>query len=137
MRIYCVVYLSPDGIHYRYRCTANNKAAARKICKKALGIANEDIVEIYIEEYDLNDFYTIMDVIEDLHVSKMTMCKILKIKSFPSINIGSETLIPKNAYQKWLEENEFPYIKQGNLILIPIKEFNEWTNNIHNMLENL
>ena len=63
-------------------------------------------------ESELNHFSTIMDVANDLHVSRTTMYKILKIKTFPSLKIGSKTLIPKNAYQKWLEEN------QGNQIII-------------------
>ena len=47
---YCVVYLSPGGMHYRYRCTANNKRSAKKMCREALGVSSADIIEVYEEE---------------------------------------------------------------------------------------
>ena len=53
-----------------------------------------------------------MDVAKDLHVSRTTMYKILKVPSFPQIKIGSKTLIPIDAYQNWLKEN------QNNKIII-------------------
>jgi excisionase family DNA binding protein len=56
-------------------------------------------------ETELNHFYTILEVAEDLHISRTTMYKLLKVSSFPTIKIGSKTLIPKNEYQKWLKEN--------------------------------
>ena len=51
MKFYCVVYLSEGGMHYRYRCYAENKREARKLCRASLGIANKNIVEIYEEKY--------------------------------------------------------------------------------------
>lgn len=63
-------------------------------------------------ETELNHFYTIMEVADDLHISRTTMYKLLKVQSFPSIKIGSKTLIPKNAYQNWLKENQ-----NNNIIL--------------------
>lgn len=53
MKRYCVVYLSPGGMHYRYRCTAKNKTEARRFCKEDLGISDKDIVEIYMEDEDI------------------------------------------------------------------------------------
>ena len=49
MKTYCVVYLSPGGIHYRYRCTANNKRIAKRMCINALGICGKDITDVYEE----------------------------------------------------------------------------------------
>lgn len=46
MKCYVVVYLSPGRIHYRYRCRANNKRAARKLCREVMGISDRDIVEV-------------------------------------------------------------------------------------------
>lgn len=43
---YCITYLSPGGIHYHFRCYAENKREARKECRVGLGIKNKDIVEI-------------------------------------------------------------------------------------------
>lgn len=50
MKRYCVIYLSPGGMHYRFRCSAKSKSEAKKICKIALGITNSDIVEVEVEE---------------------------------------------------------------------------------------
>ena len=47
---YCITYLSPGGIHYHFRCYAENKKEARKECRTGLGIKNKDIVEIREEE---------------------------------------------------------------------------------------
>ena len=47
---YCVVYLSPGGMHYRYRCSAGNKREAKRKCREALGVNNTDIVEVEVEE---------------------------------------------------------------------------------------
>ena len=50
MKFYCVVYLSPGGMHYRFRCTASSTKQAKKICEESLGISDEDIVEVYRED---------------------------------------------------------------------------------------
>lgn len=55
MKRYCVVYLSPGGMHYRYRCTAKNKTEARRFCKEDLGVSDKDIVEIYMEDEDIEE----------------------------------------------------------------------------------
>lgn len=49
-RLYCVVYLSDGGMHYRYRCTAKTKRSAIAQCKKAMGVSADDIVEAYTED---------------------------------------------------------------------------------------
>ena len=46
---YCVTYLSPGGIHYRFRCVARDKRQARKICRDHAGIADRDIVDVVLE----------------------------------------------------------------------------------------
>lgn len=56
-------------------------------------------------ESELNHFYTVSEVADDLHLSRTTMYKLIKVKNFPFIRIGSKTLIPKDAYQEWLKEN--------------------------------
>lgn len=48
MKLYCVVYLV-CGTHYRYRCSAQNKKEARKMCHDAMGCRYKDIVDIYEE----------------------------------------------------------------------------------------
>ena len=50
MKKYCVVYLSPGGMHYRFRCVAEGKRQARKLCRDNLGIRDRDIVEVEEEE---------------------------------------------------------------------------------------
>ena len=50
MKIFVVVYLSPGGIHYRFRCTAKGKRDARHQALIALGLSMRDIVECYEEE---------------------------------------------------------------------------------------
>ncbi len=50
MKLYCVVYLSPGGMHYRYRCSAQNKTQAKAMCRRSMGVSNEDIVDVYREE---------------------------------------------------------------------------------------
>lgn len=50
MKRYCVVYLSSGGMHYRYRCYADSKKEAKRLCKESLGISYSNIVDIYIEE---------------------------------------------------------------------------------------
>ena len=50
MKEYVVVYLSPGGMHYRYRCSAQNKKEARKMCHNAMGVRYKDITDIYEEE---------------------------------------------------------------------------------------
>ena len=51
-RRYCVVYLSDYGFHERYRCYAKGIGFAKRYCKEALGIDEEQIVEAYIDEYE-------------------------------------------------------------------------------------
>lgn len=48
MKAYCVVY-TVCGIHYRFRCYAENRRAARRACKEAMLITSKDIVEVYEE----------------------------------------------------------------------------------------
>ncbi len=50
MNYYCVVYLSPGRMHYRFWCSAANARQAKKLCKESLGISDEDIVEVYRED---------------------------------------------------------------------------------------
>ena len=47
---YCITYLSHGGIHYHFRCYAENKWKARKECRVGLWIKNKDIIEIREEE---------------------------------------------------------------------------------------
>lgn len=49
MKSYTVVYLSEGGVHYRFRCSAQNKREAKKICKENLGIRQSDITDCYEE----------------------------------------------------------------------------------------
>ena len=50
MKHYVVVYLSPGGMHYRYRCYAKSKRIAMRMCTEDVGIAYSNITEVYIEE---------------------------------------------------------------------------------------
>ena len=50
MKRYCVVYLSPGGMHYRYRCTAENKRQARRMCRQAMGLSDREIVNVEAED---------------------------------------------------------------------------------------
>lgn len=50
MKFYVVVYLSDGGIHYRFRCSAQNKREAKRMCKEYLGIEQSDITDCYEEE---------------------------------------------------------------------------------------
>ena len=46
MKYYCVVYLSPGGIHYRYRCYAASATEAKRMCRENVGIAYADMIEV-------------------------------------------------------------------------------------------
>ena len=46
---YVVVYLS-GGMHYRFRCYAKTKQAARKECHGAMGVRYADITDVYEEQ---------------------------------------------------------------------------------------
>lgn len=46
---YCVVYLSAGGIHYRFRCCAENKRQARRYCHDFTGVRYADITDCYEE----------------------------------------------------------------------------------------
>jgi len=45
MKCYCVVYMV-CGTHYRYRCSAENKRDARKMCREYMGVSNSKIVSV-------------------------------------------------------------------------------------------
>lgn len=49
MKHYCVVY-KVYGIHYIYRCIAENVTEAKKFCKENMGCLNKEIVEVYEEQ---------------------------------------------------------------------------------------
>ena len=50
MKKYCVTYLSPGGMYYRFRCSARNKQDARKQCRTCMGISDRMIVEVEQEK---------------------------------------------------------------------------------------
>lgn len=45
MNTYCVVYLICET-HYRYRCNADDKKQARRLCMQHMGVKSTDIVSI-------------------------------------------------------------------------------------------
>lgn len=47
MKNYIVVYLSAGGMHYNFRCYANNKREAKRECRECMGVSNEDITDVY------------------------------------------------------------------------------------------
>ena len=49
---YIVVYLSAGGMHYNFRCYAKNSRQARKECRECMGVSNEDITDIYVNEWE-------------------------------------------------------------------------------------
>lgn len=49
MKRYVVVYISPGGMHYRYRCIAKDKKDAKRQCKNSMGADKKDIVDVYKE----------------------------------------------------------------------------------------
>lgn len=46
---YCVVYLSAGGMHYRFKCCAENKRQARRYCHDCMGVRYADITDCYEE----------------------------------------------------------------------------------------
>lgn len=46
---YCVVY-RVYGIFYHYRCYCKNSRQAKKWCRENMGVTNDDIWEVYIED---------------------------------------------------------------------------------------
>lgn len=46
MKNYVVTYISVNGFHEHFRCTAKNKREAKKECKECLGYFCEKITEI-------------------------------------------------------------------------------------------
>lgn len=47
--IYVVTYLSDSGIHYPYRCFAQNKKDARRQCHIYMGVPCKKMVEVRYE----------------------------------------------------------------------------------------
>lgn len=50
-------------------------------------------------------FYTIKDLMQIIGVSHNTAYKLVKLKGFPKIKIGSKILIDKDGFDKWIKEN--------------------------------
>lgn len=50
MKRYVVVYLVASGMHYRFRCYADNKRQAKKYCREAMGVSSNDITDVYEEQ---------------------------------------------------------------------------------------
>ena len=54
----------------------------------------------------LNDrILKISDVQKHLKISKTRAYNLVKLKSFPKIQIGHRYYIPESAYKKWVEDN--------------------------------
>jgi len=51
------------------------------------------------------ELYTMSELQTQLHIGKNTAYKLVKMKGFPSIQIGKKILVPKEGLDKWLREN--------------------------------
>lgn len=47
---YVVVYLSEGGMHYHFRCSAKNTRQAKRICRDYIGVSNDNITDVYIDD---------------------------------------------------------------------------------------
>ncbi len=55
---------------------------------------------------DKVEFYTIKDIKEMLHIGKNKTYALVNLQLFPTIKIGNKTLIYKDEFDQWLEENQ-------------------------------
>lgn len=55
--------------------------------------------------YEENDFFSIKELQNILGIGKNTAYKLTQIKGFPKIQIGNKIIIPKNQFNKWIENN--------------------------------
>ena len=66
------------------------------------------MVDLEVQENKsiLNDkILKINDVQKHLGISKTRAYNLVKLKSFPKIQIGHRYYIPESAYKKWVEDN--------------------------------
>ena len=49
--------------------------------------------------------YSVKDVEQILGVSHNTAYKLIKLKGFPSIQIGRKIIVPKDEFDKWVEKS--------------------------------
>lgn len=52
------------------------------------------------------EFLTVQDLQEILHIGKTKAYELCKLKVFPTIKIGSKTLIYKDSFMQFLRDNE-------------------------------
>ena len=57
------------------------------------------------------EFYTVQDLQRILHIGKSKSYVLCKQRLFPTIKIGSKTLIYKEEFNQWLRENENNHIR--------------------------
>lgn len=49
--------------------------------------------------------YSVKDIENILNISHNTAYKLVKLKGFPSIQVGRKILIPSNEFEKWIEKS--------------------------------
>lgn len=54
---------------------------------------------------ELSEMITLKDIMNNLHISKNTAYKLIKIDFFPKIKIGRTYSIPAIEYKKWISKN--------------------------------
>lgn len=81
---YTVVYLSPGGMHYRYRCYAPNKKEAKRMCHDAMGIRYKDIVDVYWLKGsdDMNGGYIVLAIVFSITSAKLIYQLIDKLSNY-------------------------------------------------------
>ena len=50
--------------------------------------------------------YSMKELQQIMHIGKNTAYKLVKLKGFPSIQIGKKILIPKSELNEWLKNNK-------------------------------
>ena len=49
--------------------------------------------------------YSMKELQQIMHIGKNTAYKLVKLKGFPTIQIGNKILVPHNQLCKWIENN--------------------------------
>lgn len=56
-------------------------------------------------EVQENKVYTIKDIQDYLGIGKNNAYKLIKLPNFPVIKIGKKYIIPKDAFEEWINKN--------------------------------
>ncbi len=62
-----------------------------------------------VSEPDMSLCYTIDSLSQAIPLGRSLVMKLVHAQGFPSIKVGNRIIIPKKAFDKWLEAKAFEY----------------------------